>query len=239
MWNDVHATSHYLTRLNVELVNLIEHVISLRKKFFRSQAQRAGNRQILEARKKLHELEIFCQSMGGLEILIWLFCQRRLLQWHPFVSLIKRICLSSLFTFKEREFWFVLPKFLKFTFYNFTSPVGLEILKFYLPGPNFTSPGHRACTIFRRLCNVMQQVYLSGHWWSHYTMGAFSLPTLFTSFLIFKSQNLQCTRWVVRLRHSLSFLIHFRYENLGHFILDSECCLALHFASVVLSKQNH
>ena len=32
---------------------------SLHKKFFRSQAQRAGNRQILEARKKLHKPELF------------------------------------------------------------------------------------------------------------------------------------------------------------------------------------
>ena len=41
--------------------------------------------------------------------------------------------------------------FRKFTFNNFTSPVGLAIPKFYLPGLNFTSLGHRACTIFRRL----------------------------------------------------------------------------------------
>ena len=48
------------------------------------------------------------------------------------------------------------PIFIKFTFDNFTSPVGLVglvILKFYLPGPNFTSLGHRACTIFWRLRN--------------------------------------------------------------------------------------
>ena len=43
------------------------------------------------------------------------------------------------------------PIFLKFTFDNFTSPVRLAILKFYLPGLNFTSLGHRTCTIFRRL----------------------------------------------------------------------------------------
>ena len=56
-----------------------------------------------------------------------------------------------LFTFKERNSSLFWPIFLKFTFNNFTSPVGLAILKFYLPGPNFTSLGHRACTIFRRL----------------------------------------------------------------------------------------
>ena len=90
--------------------------------------------------------------MGGLENLIWFICQRRLLQWHPFVSLIKRICIYlPLFTFKERNSGLFCPIFLKFTFNNFTSPVGLAILKFYLPGPNFTSLGHRACTIFRRL----------------------------------------------------------------------------------------
>ena len=77
-------------------------VISLRKKFFRTQAQRAGNRQILEARKKLHRPELFfCQSIGGLEILIWLVCQRRLLQWHPFLSLIKRICISACLLLKK------------------------------------------------------------------------------------------------------------------------------------------
>ena len=48
---------------------------SLRKKFFRSQAQRAGNREILEARKKLHKPEFFCQFMGGSENLIWFICQ--------------------------------------------------------------------------------------------------------------------------------------------------------------------
>ena len=68
---------------------------SLRKKFFRSQAQRAGNRQILGARKNYRSPNIFCQSMGGLTILIWLICQKRLLQWHRFVALIKRICISA------------------------------------------------------------------------------------------------------------------------------------------------
>ena len=56
-----------------------------------------------------------------------------------------------LFNFKERNSGLFRPIFLKFTFDNFTSPVGLVILKFYLPRPNFTSLGHRACTIFRRL----------------------------------------------------------------------------------------
>ena len=37
----------------------------------------------------------FLPKHGGLEILIWLICQRRLLQWHPFGSLIKRICISA------------------------------------------------------------------------------------------------------------------------------------------------
>ena len=92
----------YLKIINIifefhyQIVVIHFHTYSLRKKFFRSQDQRAGNRHILEARKKLHKPELFfCQSMGGLEILIWLICQRRLLQWHPFVSLIKRICISA------------------------------------------------------------------------------------------------------------------------------------------------
>ena len=42
---------------------------SLRKKFFRSQAQRAGNRQILEARKKLHKPELFIAK----EWAVWKF----------------------------------------------------------------------------------------------------------------------------------------------------------------------
>ena len=53
--------------------------------------------------------------------------------------------------FKGRNSGLFCPIFLKFTFDNFTSPVGLVILKFYLPGPNFTSLGHRACTILWRL----------------------------------------------------------------------------------------
>ena len=49
--------------------------------------------------------------MGGKEILIWLICQRRLLQWHPFVSLNKRICISASHPvyFLRKEFCFVLP----------------------------------------------------------------------------------------------------------------------------------
>ena len=42
---------------------------------------------------------------------------------------------------KERNSGLFCPIFLKFTFDNFTSPVGLVILKYYLPGPNFTSLG--------------------------------------------------------------------------------------------------
>ena len=37
---------------------------SLRKKFFRSQAQRADNTQILEAWKKLHKPEFFVAKLG-------------------------------------------------------------------------------------------------------------------------------------------------------------------------------
>ena len=37
---------------------------SLRKKFFRSQVQRAGNRQISEARKKLHKPKLFLPKHG-------------------------------------------------------------------------------------------------------------------------------------------------------------------------------
>ena len=96
---------------------------SLRKEFFRSQAQRAGttgNRQILEARKKWHRPELFfCQSIGSLEILIWLICQRRLLRWHPFCLWLKGSAYLPLFTFKERNSGLFCPIFL--TFDNFTT----------------------------------------------------------------------------------------------------------------------
>ena len=36
-------------------------------------------------------------------------------------------------------------------FYQAGRPDGLSILKFYLSGSNFTSLGHQACAIFRRL----------------------------------------------------------------------------------------
>ena len=42
---------------------------SLRKKFLRSQAQRAGSRQILEARKKLHRPELFFAKA----LVVWKF----------------------------------------------------------------------------------------------------------------------------------------------------------------------
>ena len=65
-----------------------------------------------------------------------------------------------LFTFKERNSSLFCPIFLKLSFDNFTSPVGLAILKFYLPSLNFTSLGHQACTIFRRLCVLFQNKIL-------------------------------------------------------------------------------
>ena len=46
---------------------------SLSKKFYSSQVQRAGYRQNLEARKKLHKPELFFLPKY-LEILIWLIC---------------------------------------------------------------------------------------------------------------------------------------------------------------------
>ena len=128
-------------------------VFSLHKKFFRSQAQRAGNGQILEAQKKLHRPELFFAKA----LAVWkfwndLFARDVFYSGTHFCLWLKRSAYLPLFTFKERNSGLFCPMFLKFTFDNFTSPVGLVILKFYLPGPNFTSLGHRACTIFRRLC---------------------------------------------------------------------------------------
>ena len=125
---------------------------SLRKKFLRSQAQRAGNRHILEARKKLHKPELFFAKAWA----VWKF-------WYDYFARdvfysgthlclwLKGSAYMSLFTFKERNSGLFCPIFLKFTFDNFASPVGLAILKFYLPATNFTSLGHQACTIFQRL----------------------------------------------------------------------------------------
>ena len=69
-----------------------------------------------------------------------------------------------LFTFKERNSGLFCPIFLKFTIDNFTSPIGLVILKFYLPGPNSTSLGHRACTIFRRLLFIYLILFIAENW---------------------------------------------------------------------------
>ena len=130
---------------------------SLPKKFCRSQAQRAGNRQILEAKKKLHKPEFFLPQHG------WFgnFYMKNLTEMSSMYSG-TNLCLwldgsayLPLFTFKEKNSGLFCPIFLKFSFDNFTSPVGLVILKLYLPGPNFTSLGHRACTIFRRLGEVV------------------------------------------------------------------------------------
>ena len=180
-WRHTHSKGFLL----VFIICDVTVYISLRKKFFRSQSQRVGNRQILEAQKKLHKPGLFCQFMGNLENLISFICQRRLLQWHPFVSLIKRICIYlPLFTFKERNSGLFCPIFLKFTFNNFTSPVGLAILKFYLPGPNFTSLGHRACTIFRRLIHTVIHILFfflrgkGGGGWEHLLNLLLKFPVL-------------------------------------------------------------
>ena len=46
--------------VNMQLIYVnMQYNYSLRKKSFRSQTQQAGNRQILEARKKLHKPEHF------------------------------------------------------------------------------------------------------------------------------------------------------------------------------------
>ena len=124
----------YYTKWNISGVYMISCYISLHKKFFRSQAQRAGNRQILEARKKLHKPELFCQFMGSLQNLIWFIYQRRLLQWHPFVSLIKRICIYlPLFTFKERNSGLFCPIFLSVLSTILQAQSGLRSWNFTCP----------------------------------------------------------------------------------------------------------
>ena len=107
--------------------------------------------KFLKPEKNYTSPNFFCQSMGGLEILIWLICRDVFYSDTNLCLWLKGSAYLPVFTFKERNSGLFCPIFLKFTFDNFTSPVGLAILKFYLPGPNFTSLGHRACGIFRRL----------------------------------------------------------------------------------------
>ena len=123
--------------------------------------------KFLKPEKNYTSLNFFCQSMGGLEILIWLICQDVFYSDTHLCLWLKGSAYLPLFTFKERNSGLFCPIFLKFTFDNFTSPVRLAILKFYLPGPNFTSLGHRACAIFRRLHTMYIFLYLSSCWISN------------------------------------------------------------------------
>ena len=106
---------------------------SLRKKFFSSQAQRADNRQNWEARKKLHKPELFFLPKHGR---FWNFNMINLpylLQWHPFVSLIKRICISAPVYILRKEFWFVLPYFLSLLSTILQAQSGLRSWNFTCP----------------------------------------------------------------------------------------------------------
>ena len=157
--------------------------ISLRKKFFRSQAQRAGNRHILKARKKLHRPELFLPKHGR-------FGNFDMINLPETSSTVAPIYLP-LFTFKERNSGLFCPIFLKFTFDNFSSPVGLVILKFYLPGPNFTSLGHRACTIFLRLQCVGHLVTNSSTFCSKYARDYRNSLSNIVSYYVTCIQNVQ------------------------------------------------
>ena len=104
-------------------------------------------------KKKLHKPELFLPKHGR-------FGNFDIINLQETSSTVAPICVSAwskgsaylpLLTFKERNSCLFCPIFLKFTFDNFTSPVGLAIVKFYMPGPNFTSLGLRTCTIFPRL----------------------------------------------------------------------------------------
>ena len=71
-------------------------VFSLRKKFFRSQAQRAGNGQILEARKKLHRPELlFAKALAVWKFWYDLFARDVFYSCTHFLSLIKKISVSA------------------------------------------------------------------------------------------------------------------------------------------------
>ena len=158
LWNYRQANSLY--RLVSELLFTLgaryeyrtRKICSLRKKFFRSQAQRAGNKQILDARKKLHKPELFFAKAWSVWKFLYDEFARDVFYSGTHLCLwLKGSAHLPLFTFKERNSGLFCLIFLKFTVDNFTSPVGLAILKFYSPGPNFTSLGHRTCTIFQRL----------------------------------------------------------------------------------------
>ena len=114
--------------------------------------------KFLKPEKNYTSPNFFCQSTGGLEILIWLICRDVFYGDTHLCLWLKGSAYLPVFTFKERNSGLFCPIFLKFTFDNFTSPVGLAILKFYLPGPNFTSHGHRACAIFRRLAQYISDL---------------------------------------------------------------------------------
>ena len=122
-----------LALMQAFMIYLITRYDSLRKKFFSSQAQRADNRQNWEARKKLHKPELFFLPKHGR---FWNFNMINLpylLQWHPFVSLIKRICISAPVYILRKEFWFVLPYFLSLLSTILQAQSGLRSWNFTCP----------------------------------------------------------------------------------------------------------
>ena len=68
---------------------------SLCKKFFRSQAQRAGNRQMLEARKKLHKPELVFAKAWAVWKFWYDYFARDVFYSGTHLCLIKRICISA------------------------------------------------------------------------------------------------------------------------------------------------
>ena len=127
-----------------------------------------------------------------------------------------------LFTFKERNSGLFCSIFLKFTFDNFTSPVGLAILKLYLPGPNFTSLGHRACTIFRRL------LFAFVMWPSLFHYGAFIILLCNTLKISFHRKPRKIF-WTVFTSH-----IHKRTK----YCMTLYCPLTVGTANVILPGEN-
>ena len=123
------------------------------------------------------------------------------------VSWLKGSAYVPLFTFKERNSSLFCPIFLKLTFDNFTSPVGLAILKFYMPSLNFTSLGHRACTIFRRL------LYCAGLNDHQVTSTFVKLCTLISSLRLTCPKiviEVMCTHFIYCLCNLMLFqLVHF------------------------------
>ena len=140
---------------------------SLRKLFFffSSQAKRVGKRQNLDARKKLHKPELFFLPKHGRFGNFNMINLPYLLQWHPFVSLIKRICISAPVYFLRREFWFVLPYILSLLSTILQAQSGLR-------SRNFTCPV--------RILQVSDiGLVLSFEYWSHLRFVCFEINRIY------------------------------------------------------------